>query len=130
MTVENKADFLAINVLGTHRYSRPFLTPADYSAYKAYGEFTAEWKPLQVQPAASPWRFDATGKISGNGEYEITFIRLRGDNGLQLGDLQVLKHDEVVATASLNAAVSQVSPVVQASFPIDCFEAERPSASG
>lgn len=126
VTVENKADFLAINVLGTHRYSRPFLTPVDYSAYKSYGEFTAEWKPLQVQPTASPWHFDATGKISGNGEYEITFIRLRGDNGLQLGELQVLKHDEVVASLPLNAVVSQESPVVQAFFPIDCFEAGTP----
>ena len=99
VTVDRKSDFLAIQVVTPTHYSLPLLTPPDYSAYKAYGQLTAQWQPLTVQPNLSPWRFECTGKVSGNGPYTLTFIPQRGTNALHLESLTLKKRDEVIATA-------------------------------
>ena len=100
VTVDRKSDFLAIQVVTPTHYSLPLLTPPDYSAYKAYGQLTAQWQPLTVQPKLSPWRFECTGKVSGNGPYTLTFIPQRGTNALHLESLTLKKRDEVIATAT------------------------------
>ena len=106
----------------TH-YSLPLYTAPDYSAYKSYGDYTADWQPLRVQPTAQPWRFECTGKIRGNGRYEITFVKTRGTNALRLGDIRVLKRGEVVATVSQNALTA---PAVTIPFTVSNFEAGTP----
>ena len=123
--VRNKADFHAMTVVNDRHYSLPIYFAPDYSAYKQYGEFTAEWKPLQVQTSPSKWRFECTGKISGNGEYEIAFIQTGGQNVLNLGNLSLWKRDEKLAEISINQSSQADKPVV-GSFKVDAFEAGTP----
>ena len=123
--VRNKADFHAMTVVNDRHYSLPIYFAPDYSAYKQYGEFTAEWKPLQVQTSPSKWRFECTGKISGNGEYEIAFIQTGGQNVLNLGNLSLWKRDEKLAEITMNQSSQDDKPVV-ASFKVDAFEAGTP----
>ena len=123
--VKNKADFHAMTVVDNRHYSLPIYFAPDYSAYKQYGEFTAEWKPLQVQTSPSKWRFECTGKISGNGEYEIAFIQTGGQNVLKLGNLSLLKRDEKLAEISINRS-SQCGNPILGSLKVDAFEAGTP----
>lgn len=123
ITVKNRADLLAITEVTPTHYSLPLYTAPDYSAYKSYGDYTADWQPLRVQPTAQPWRFECTGKIRGNGRYEITFVKTRGTNALRLGDIRVLKRDEVVAKVSQNALTA---PAVTIPFTVSNFEAGTP----
>lgn len=123
--VKNKADFHAMTVVSDRHYSLPIYFAPDYSAYKQYGEFTAEWKPLQVQTSPSKWRFECTGKISGNGDYEIAFIQNGGQNALHLGALSVWKRDEKVDSLSAEHVARSGAPAVYA-FHVGSFEAGTP----
>ncbi len=123
--VKNKADFHAMTVVDNRHFSLPIYFAPDYSAYKQYGEFTTEWKPLQVQTSPSKWRFECTGKVSGNGEYEIAFIQTGGQNALKLGNLSLWKRDEKLAEISINQS-SQTDKAVTGSFKVDAFEAGTP----
>lgn len=123
--VKNKADFHAMTVVDNRHFSLPIYFAPDYSAYKQYGEFTTEWKPLQVQTSPSKWRFECTGKVSGNGEYEIAFIQTGGQNALKLGNLSLWKRDEKLAEISINQS-SQTDKAVTGTFKVDAFEAGTP----
>ena len=123
VTVKNKSDFMAINVVTPRHYSLPWLTPVDYSAYARYGTYTASWQPLRVQPTPTPWKFECTGKVNANGRYEVTFIQERGANTLRLGRLRVFKRDELLAIVDQTTTTKQ--PVTYA-FSIDKFEAGTP----
>ena len=125
LRVKNKSDFHAMTVVNDRHYSLPIYFAPDYSAYKQYGEFTTEWKPLQVQTSPSKWRFECTGKISGNGEYEIAFIQIGGQNVLKLGNLSLLKRDEKLAEISINRS-SQCGNPILGSLKVDAFEAGTP----
>lgn len=123
--VKNKADFHAMTVVDNRHFSLPIYFAPDYSAYQQYGEFTTEWKPLQVQTSPSKWRFECTGKISGNGEFEISFIQTGGQNALKLGNLSLWKRDEKLAETSINQS-SQTDKAVTGAFKVDAFEAGTP----
>ena len=125
LRVRNKSDFHAMTVVNDRHYSLPIYFAPDYSAYKQYGEFTTEWKPLQVQTSPSKWRFECTGKISGNGEYEIAFIQTGGQNVLKLGNLSLLKRDEKLAEILINRS-SQCGNPILGSLKVDAFEAGTP----
>lgn len=124
VTAPSKTDFHAVTVVNGKNISLPVYFAPDYSAYEKYGRLAAEWTPLQVQPVSAPWRIDATGKISGNGEYEITFIPLRGNATLHLGDLKLMKRDEKLDEVSADNTLT--STPVQYSFNVDSFEAGTP----
>lgn len=123
--VKNKADFHAMTVVDNRHFSLPIYFAPDYSAYQQYGEFTTEWKPLQVQTSPSKWRFECTGKISGNGEFEISFIQTGGQNALKLGNMSLWKRDEKLAETSINQS-SQTDKAVTGAFKVDAFEAGTP----
>lgn len=125
LRVKKKSDFHAMTVVNDRHYSLPIYFAPDYSTYKQYGEFTTEWKPLQVQTSPSKWRFECTGKISGNGEYEIAFIQTGGQNVLKLGNLSLLKRDEKLAEISINRS-SQCGNPILGSLKVDAFEAGTP----
>ena len=126
VTVDNKSDFHAMTLVTDRHYSLPIYFAPDYSAYKQYGTFTAEWKPLQIQTVMTPWRFECTGKISGNGTYEVTFIRTKGQNNLKLGTLQLLKREEKLAEVVQSGTASEAAPAVTYRFKVDAFEAGTP----
>ena len=126
VTVAQKSDFHAITVVNQRHYSLPIYFAPDYSAYKEYGEFTTEWKPLQVQTKPTKWRFECTGKISGNGTYKVHFIRTKGTNDFALGRLELFKRDEKLASIAQQATATPNNPVVTYEFQVDAFEAGTP----
>ena len=126
VTVDRKSDFHAITVVNDQHYSLPIYFAPDYSAYKQYGEFADEWQPLQIQTRPSSLRLECTGKISGNGTYEISFIRTKGTADLKMGRLQVLKREEKLADIQQEHTLSSTSPIATYQFTIDAFEAGTP----
>ena len=125
INVKNKNDFRAMTVVTPRHYSLPLYTAPDYSAYKQYGKFSAQWKPLQIQVTPSPWRFECTGKIAGDGEYEVTFVRTNGANALNLGNLKLYKRNELLTEVQLSGKVAEGSTVTY-KFTVDQFEAGTP----
>ena len=71
---------------------------------------------MQIQTVMTPWRFECTGKISGNGTYEVTFIRTKGQNNLKLGTLQLLKREEKLAEVVQSGTASEAAPAVTYRF--------------
>ncbi len=126
VTVRNRADFRAITVVTPRHYSLPTYTAPDYSAYRRYGEFTADWKPLRIQAQPATWKFESTGKIAGNGEYEVTFVHQRGATPLRLGKLRLFKRDELLAEVDADFSVSVAAPTATYRFSVDAFEAGTP----
>ena len=126
VTVSDKSDFKAITVVTDRHYSLPIYFAPDYSAYAEYGEFTTEWKPLTVQTQNASWRFECTGKISGNGNYAISFISTKGNNSLHLGKLKLYKRDELLAEVSEPVAADSDTTATAYRFRVDEFEAGTP----
>lgn len=124
VTAASKEDFHAITVVDGKKASLPIYFAPDYSAYKEYGKLAAEWNPLQIQPKESPWQIDATGKISGNGNYEITFIPTKGKATIYLGKLALYKRNEKIAEIAADNVLTDKP--VQYSFSVDSFEAGTP----
>lgn len=126
VVVESKDHFRAITVLSPSRYSLPVYEAPDYSAYKQYGVHTGAWKTLQIQRTPSPFTTECTGKIEGNGTYEVTYVRTQGANTMHLGKLKVLKRKELVAEVQLDATLTAEQPAATYRFTIDSFEAGTP----
>ena len=126
VTVNDKSDFRAITVVNPRHYSLPIYFAPDYSGYKQYGEYTAEWKPLNVQPYLTPWRFECTGKISGNGTYTVSFIYTKGETPFRLGTLKLYKRDELLAEVPQSVLINANSPIATYRFTVDSFEAGTP----
>ena len=125
VNVKNKNDFRAMTVVNSRHYSLPLYTAPDYSAYKQFGVFAAAWKPLQIQTQPATWRFECTGKISGNGHYVVTFIKTNGANDLNLGTLKLFKREEQLAEVKLQGKASEGNHVTY-EFTVDQFEAGTP----
>ena len=126
VTVAKRDDFRAITVVSGTQYSLPLYFAPDYSAYKAYGEYVYGWEPLRVQPKPSAMRFEVTGKISGNGAYELAVIPTRGEDALQLGNLKLWKRNELMAEAPADASVKVGNQPVVYRFELNQFEAGTP----
>ena len=125
VNVKNKDDFRAMTVVTPRHYSLPLYTAPDYSAYKQYGEYSATWKPLQIQVTPSTWKFECTGKIAGNGDYEVTFVQTHGANALNLGKLKLFKRDEMLTEVQMQSQVNEQNKVTY-SFKVEKFEAGTP----
>lgn len=126
VTVESKDHFRAITVLSPQRYSLPIYEAPDYTAYKQFGAHTGGWKTLQMQRTPSPFTTECTGKIAGNGQYEVTYVRTQGQNQLHLGKLKVYKRKELVAEVDMQTILSAQNPTATYRFQIDSFEAGTP----
>lgn len=123
VTAPSKADFHAITVNG-RKVSLPTYFAPDYSRYAQYGKITAQWQPLQVQTVPTPWKIDATGKISGNGSYEVTFIPEKG-GAVHFGQLRLMKRDEMLADVAGDYTVKSGQTATYR-FDVDAFEAGTP----
>lgn len=124
VTAKSKEDFHASTVVGGKVLSLPISFSPDYSAYAGYGNLAMEWTPLQIQPVAAPWSIDVTGKISGNGKYEITFIPLKGDAKIHLGNLRLMKRDEQLDEVAAENVMTDAPVSYKVS--VDSFEAGTP----
>lgn len=126
VTVKNKSDFHAITVVTPTHYSLPIYFAPDYSAYAQYGKFAGEWKPLQIQTSPAPLSIEVTGKVSGNGTYEITFIPTDGKNAISLGALKLMKRDELSGNDDKGASTVKPGEVKTYTVKVDNFEAGTP----
>jgi hexosaminidase len=126
ITLEKREDLRAITVVSPSQYSLPLYFAPDYSAYKAYGEHVFTWEPLRIQTKPAQWRFEVTGKISGNGTYELTVIPTRGDSPVQLGNLKLWKRQELMAEVQANTVVKTEQAPFTYRFTLDGFEAGTP----
>lgn len=126
VTVDTKNNFHAITVVSNRHYSLPIHFAYNYEDYKQYGEFAAEWKPALVSAEKpAPWKVDVTGKISGNGTYEVTFVQTEGNHGLEVSGINVFKRDERLVHIDQTQTVKK-SQVAAFRFKIDSFEAGTP----
>lgn len=123
--VSNKNNFRAITVVNNHHYSLPIYFARDYKEFKEFGTFTTAWNPSVIKEKITPWRIDATGKISGNGTYEVTFIQTDGSKDLQIKDVRILKRHELLASLEEVKTVSKTTKPTYR-FVIDSFEAGTP----
>lgn len=126
ITLDRREDLRAITVVSNTQYSLPLYFAPDYSAYKAYGVHVFSWEPLRIQSKPSNWRFEVTGKISGNGSYELTVIPTRGDNTVRLGTLKLWKRNELMAEVSADKTINTGGQPASYSFKLDAFDAGTP----
>ena len=126
VTVERKTDFRAITEIDSRHYSLPLYFAPDFSAYKQYGTFVAEWKPVDLASGKGTWRFETTGTMVGNGTYDITFVRTRGAKSLTLGKLVQYKREEVLASLPQSATIGGDNAVVTYRLTQEAFEAGVP----
>lgn len=123
--VAQQSDFHAITVVSSRHYSLPVYFAPDYSAYKAYGTYTAGWKSLDIQLRPTAWRMDCTGKVAANGSYDITFVQTQGTDSLWLRGLKLYKRDELLAEVKTEDVV-RPGHVVTFHVDVDRFEAGTP----
>ena len=126
ITLANREDLRAITVASNARYSLPLYFAPDYSAYKAYGEHVFGWEPLRVQNKPANWRFEVTGKVSGNGTYELTVIPTRGDAPVRLGALKLWKRKELMAEVAADKTIKTGEQPATYRFTLNAFEAGTP----
>lgn len=126
VTLAKRDDLRAITVVSNTQYSLPLYFAPDYSAYKAYGEHVYSWEPLRVQSKPANWRFEVTGKVSGNGTYELTVIPTRGENIVRLGTLKLWKRKELMTEVSADKTAKVGDSPVTYRFNLDAFEAGTP----
>lgn len=97
VTVDDKTQFRAVTVINENRISLPTYITDKYSEYKKFGELIAKWNPESLKVGEfTPFKIDATGKISGNGTYEITFIYTGGTYKLEIEGVKIFKRDELI----------------------------------
>ncbi|GAB3655747.1 hypothetical protein GCM10028791_27140 [Echinicola sediminis] len=91
--VDRLSDFMAITVVNKHQFSLPLYFPEKYDQFKAYGQLLGEWKPAAIKGGDYSYlEMDGSGKIDGNGTYEITFLYTDGKYKLEIAGVQVLKN--------------------------------------
>ena len=79
---------------------------------------------MQNKPAN--WRFEVTGKVSGNGTYELTVIPTRGDAPVRLGTLKLWKRKELMAEVAADKTIKTGEQPATYRFTLNAFEAETP----
>lgn len=93
VSVKNLADFYAITVVNRSQYSLPLYFPDQYEQFKKYGNLLGSWKPALIKAGEfSMLELDASGKISGNGDYELAFWYTGGDSRLEIRSVTVYKN--------------------------------------
>ena len=79
-----------------------------------------------IAPEQSVWRFETTGKMVGNGAYEISFVRTRGTHPLRLDTLVYYKQGEKLVEIPLQGKVDATRPVLTCRLEVKEFEAGLP----
>ncbi len=127
VTVDKKSDFKAITIVTDRHKSLPIHIEEKYAAYKKYGILAAEWKPKNLKGAEFiSWKFEATGKITGNGTYEVTFVYTGGEYKLEIEGVKVFKRDELLSEDIHNGYTGGASQKNTYIVKIDSFEAGTP----
>lgn len=102
ITVERFEDLKAITLAPDgKRTSLVFETITPTNQFKQYGTKLGEWKSGKVGSRKPiPVEFDATGLISGNGTYQITFLYTSGRERLDIDNVEVFRNAETTPLAT------------------------------
>lgn len=100
--VKQLSDLRAVTALSKTRFSVPSYVEEDYSKYKEYGALVSK---ISHSTLNSTIEVDLTGKISSDGNYEVTFIPLTDDVNIEIGTLTIFKRDEISAKSEINKSV-------------------------
>ena len=131
VTVMDKNDFRAATFINSRHFSLPLYYEPDYSGFESYGKYVASWKPENIHSDGSVWRFDCSGKITGNGSYTLSFIPVSDDesnsalSSLRLKSVKLFKRGELLSEPAVESYVvtdSAISCLLQ----VDQFEAGTP----
>ena len=96
--VEELKNFSAITVVNRNVYSLPLYFPEKYDRFRKDGELIGEWKPAGIKAARfSDFEMNASGKISQNGEYQLSFWYTEGSSRLEIKSITVYKNGLKVA---------------------------------
>ena len=127
VTVGEKSDFKAITIVTDRHKSLPIHIEEKYSAFKKYGVLAAEWQPKDIKGKEfATWRFETTGKISGNGTYEITFVYTGGEFKLDVEGVKVFKRKEFVGEDVHSGYTGGANHNNTYTINVDSFEAGTP----
>ena len=102
VTVTRFEDFKAITLAPDgKRTSLIFETVAAANQFKQYGTKLGEWKSGKVGDRKPlPVEFDATGLISSDGTYQITFVYTGGRERLDIDKVEVFRNAETTPLAT------------------------------
>nr|WP_316933283.1 family 20 glycosylhydrolase [Pedobacter lusitanus] len=98
VVVEKLTDFKAITVVSRSIYSLPLYFPEKYEKFQKHGNLVAEWKPSLIREKDfSVFEMNGSGKITGNGEYLLSFWYTDGTSALAIKAIEVYKNGVKVA---------------------------------
>lgn len=91
--VDKLSDFYAITVVNRNQYSLPLYFPEKYNRFKTYGQLLREWGPSQIKGKEyGELEINATGKVTGNGTYQLSFWYIQGASRLDVQGIEVFKN--------------------------------------
>ncbi|MGL4519713.1 MAG: beta-N-acetylhexosaminidase [Phocaeicola sp.] len=102
--VAQLSDFRAVAARTKSHHSVPSYFADDYSAYKQYGRFVHKFQHAQL---ASEMSVTLTGFISGDGDYELTFIPITDGVEVELEKFDIFKRNELSATADPKQVIKE-----------------------
>ncbi len=112
VTVAQLSDLRAIAAIGKTHVGVATYYQEDYSAYNSYGTFAKKISHTAlVKGAQNEVAVDFTGKISGNGSYEVTFIPITDGVSVELETLEMFKRGDSFATEAIGKTLA-TEPVV------------------
>lgn len=102
ITVEKFDDFKAITLAPDgKRTSLVFESEASLADYRRYGTKLGEWNPNTIgNQTPKLIEFDATGLISADGTYQITFLYTSGAERLDIDKVEVFRNQETAPLAT------------------------------
>ena len=125
--VDDKFNFKAITITNSDKKSLPVFIKEEFAAYKKFGTLTAKWKPSLIKGETyAPWKFECTGKIAGNGTYEITFIYTGGTHKLELDGIKLYKRNELIGEDNHKGETGGKHIKNKYTITVDSFEAGTP----
>ncbi len=127
VVLDNKFNFRASTLTSQGVLSLPLYFEEDFAQFKSFGTLTAQWKPELIKAKEfAPWRFQATGKISGNGTYEVTFIYTGGDHKLEIDGIKLFKRQDVISEDKHSGSTGGTNSANTYTVEVDSFEAGTP----
>jgi hexosaminidase len=121
--VNDLKDFSAITVVNRNVYSLPLYFPEKYEKFQKEGQLIGEWNPSNIKGQQfSLFEMNASGKINGNGEYQVSFWFTDGSTRLDIRSLEVYKNG-VKVTEDIHEGRTGSSNVANLyKFKIDNYE--------
>lgn len=123
--VKQLSDLRAVTAVSKTHFSVPIFFEEDYSKYEEYGVITKKLQAATVNSNTyKEILIDFTGKVSGDGEYQLALIPLTDKVNVEVADIKVLKHNDITAETAFNATVT--NSVVTQTITISEWQAGTP----